>query len=145
MKNKFAFTHCCEANLISNWNYFCWHLNYKTELRLHSNLDFLLPHVIRRTCCLMFLGNNNLLSWLLKSKGKLVLFRSRSSPARTLGLWVRIALEAWICVCLLCVCVVLCVGSGLATGWSRVQAGLPSMCRLRNWKSGQSPKGCRVI
>jgi hypothetical protein len=37
-----------------------------------------------------------------------------SSPARKLGPWVRIPLKA-------CVCVVLCVGSGLATGWLLVQ------------------------
>jgi hypothetical protein len=44
------------------------------------------------------------------------------------------------------VCVVLCVRSGLATGWSPVQGVLPTVCRLRNWKSGQGPtKGCRAI
>jgi hypothetical protein len=31
-----------------------------------------------------------------------------------------------ICLCLFCVCVVLCVGSGLATGWSPVHGVLPS-------------------
>jgi hypothetical protein len=36
-----------------------------------------------------------------------------SSLARTLGSWVRILLGAWMSVC---VCVALCVGSGLATG-----------------------------
>jgi hypothetical protein len=45
-----------------------------------------------------------------------------------------------------CVCVVLCVGSGLATGWSPVQVVLPTLYRLRNWKSGQGPsKGCKPI
>jgi hypothetical protein len=39
-----------------------------------------------------------------------------SSPARTLGSRVRIQLEAWMSVCVYSVCVVLCVGSGLATG-----------------------------
>jgi hypothetical protein len=39
-----------------------------------------------------------------------------SSPAPTLRSWVRIPLEAWMYVCLFCVCVVLCVDSGLATG-----------------------------
>jgi hypothetical protein len=39
-----------------------------------------------------------------------------SSPARTLGSWVGIPLEAWMSYLRsLCVCVVLCVGSGLAT------------------------------
>jgi hypothetical protein len=32
-----------------------------------------------------------------------------------------------VCVRLFCVCVVLCVGSGLATGWSLVQGVLPSV------------------
>jgi hypothetical protein len=45
-----------------------------------------------------------------------------------------------VCVRLFCVCVVLCVGNGLATGWSLVQGV------LRNWRRGQGPrKGCRVI
>jgi hypothetical protein len=39
-----------------------------------------------------------------------------SSLARTLGSWVRIPVEAWMSVCVYSVCVVLCVGSGLATG-----------------------------
>jgi hypothetical protein len=46
-----------------------------------------------------------------------------------------------------CLCAfVLCVGSGLATRWSPVQGVLPTVYRLRNWKSGQGPtKGCRTI
>jgi hypothetical protein len=50
-----------------------------------------------------------------------------------------------ICVRLFCVCVVLCVGSGLATGWSPVQGVLLTVYRLRNWKSGQGSKCCRAI
>jgi hypothetical protein len=50
-----------------------------------------------------------------------------------------------ICVCLFCLCVVLCVGSGLATGWSPVQGVLPTVYKLRNQKSGQVPHGCSVI
>jgi hypothetical protein len=50
-----------------------------------------------------------------------------------------------VCVRLFCVCVVLCVGSGLATGWSPVQV-LPTVYGLRNWKSGQGPtKGCSAM
>jgi hypothetical protein len=49
-----------------------------------------------------------------------------SSPARTQGSWVRIPLKAWISVHLFCVCV-LCVGSGLATGWSPIQGILPTV------------------
>jgi hypothetical protein len=39
-----------------------------------------------------------------------------SSLARTLGSWVRIPLQAWMSVCVYSVCVVLHVGSRLATG-----------------------------
>jgi hypothetical protein len=40
-----------------------------------------------------------------------------SSLTGTLGSWVRIPLKAWMCcVRLFCVCVVLCVGSGLVMG-----------------------------
>jgi hypothetical protein len=49
-------------------------------------------------------------------------------------------------VCLFCVCVVLCVGSGLVTGWSAVQGVIPTVLRLRNWKGGQgAAKGCRAV
>jgi hypothetical protein len=44
-------------------------------------------------------------------------------------------------VCVYSVCVVLCVGSGLTTDWSPVQGVLPTVCGLRNWKSGQGPQG----
>jgi hypothetical protein len=40
-----------------------------------------------------------------------------------------------------CVRVVLCVSSGLATGWSPVQGVLPTVYGLRNWKSGRGPQG----
>jgi hypothetical protein len=45
-----------------------------------------------------------------------------------------------------CVCVVLCVGNCLATGWSPSKASY-RMCRgLRNWKIGQGPtKDFRAI
>jgi hypothetical protein len=41
------------------------------------------------------------------------------SLARTLGSWVRIPLKAWmfgVCMRLFCVCGVMCLDSGLATG-----------------------------
>jgi hypothetical protein len=52
-----------------------------------------------------------------------------------------------LCVRLFCVCVVLCVDSGLATGWSLVQVVLPFVKKwLRNWWRGHGPtKGCRAI
>jgi hypothetical protein len=40
-----------------------------------------------------------------------------------------------VCVRLFCVWVVLCVGWGLATGWSPVQGVLPAVYRLRNIKN----------
>jgi hypothetical protein len=49
------------------------------------------------------------------------------SLARTLGSWVRIPLEAWMSVCVYSVRVLLCVGSGLATGWSPIQEVLPTV------------------
>jgi hypothetical protein len=44
-----------------------------------------------------------------------------------------------VCMLLFCVFVVLCVCSGLATDCSPVQGVLPTVYRLRNWKSGQGP------
>jgi hypothetical protein len=38
--------------------------------------------------------------------------------------------HGYLCVRLFCVCVVLYVGKGLATGWSPVQGVLPSVCRI---------------
>jgi hypothetical protein len=52
------------------------------------------------------------------------------SSARTLGSWVRIPLEAWISLCVCCVFVLSCVGSGLATGSSPVQGVVPTACKL---------------
>jgi hypothetical protein len=45
-----------------------------------------------------------------------------------------------VCARLFCVNVVLCVGSGLATGWFPVHGVLPTVYGLRNWKSGQGPQ-----
>jgi hypothetical protein len=47
-----------------------------------------------------------------------------SSPAWTLGSWVRTPLEAWIFV-------LSCVGGGLATGWSLVQGVLPFVYKCK--------------
>jgi hypothetical protein len=64
-----------------------------------------------------------------------------SSPTRTLGSWVPIPIESLMSACVFSVCVVLCVGSGLSSGWSPVQGVLLTVCRLRNLKSGQGPQG----
>jgi hypothetical protein len=51
-----------------------------------------------------------------------------------------------VCESLFGVCVVLRIGSGLATGWSPVQGVLPTVYRLINGKNGQDPtKGCSAI
>jgi hypothetical protein len=52
-----------------------------------------------------------------------------------------------ICVLLFYVCVVLCVGRGLATGWFPVQGGLPSVYKIRILKRRprSTKKDCRVI
>jgi hypothetical protein len=39
-----------------------------------------------------------------------------------------------VCVRLFCVCVVLCVGRGLATGWSPVQGVLPTVYKVKKLK-----------
>jgi hypothetical protein len=44
-----------------------------------------------------------------------------------------------VCVRLFCVCVVLCVGSSLATCWSPSKESSRLCIGLRNWKSGQGP------
>jgi hypothetical protein len=60
----------------------------------------------------------------------------------TLGSWVRIPLRAWmfgVFMRLFSICVALCLGSGLTTGWSLVQGVLPSEKWLRNWIRGLGP------
>jgi hypothetical protein len=57
-----------------------------------------------------------------------------SSSARTLGSWVQIPLQAWMSVRAYSVCVVLCVGGGLDTGWSPVQGVLPTVYSIKNLK-----------
>jgi hypothetical protein len=60
-----------------------------------------------------------------------------SSLAWKPGSWVRIPHKAWIfgvCMRLFCVCVVRCLGTGLATSWSPVQGVIPSVKWSRNWE-----------
>jgi hypothetical protein len=64
-----------------------------------------------------------------------------SSPVRTLRSWLKShSNHGCLSVCLFRVCVVLCVGSGLATGWSPAQGVLPTLYILRNCKGGQGPQ-----
>jgi hypothetical protein len=53
----------------------------------------------------------------------------RSNPTRGMD----------ICLRLFCVCVVLCVGSGLATGWSPVQGVLQTVYRIKKLKKRPRP------
>jgi hypothetical protein len=50
-----------------------------------------------------------------------------SSPAQTLGSWVRIPLKAWMFVWVYSVFVLSCVGSGLAKNSSPIQGVLPTV------------------
>jgi hypothetical protein len=75
-----------------------------------------------------------------RSKAWTVFVRSNigivgSNPAR--GIDVRI--------CVFCVCLALCVGSGLTSGWSPVKGVLPNEYRIKKLKTGQGPNGCTTI
>jgi hypothetical protein len=69
-----------------------------------------------------------------------------SSPAQTLGLWVRITFEALISV-IYSVFVLSCVQvAALRRADPRPRRPSDSVKRSRNWKSGQGPStGCRTI
>jgi hypothetical protein len=57
-----------------------------------------------------------------------------ASPARILGSWVRISLEAWMFVYVYFVFMLSCVGSGLATAWSLVLGVLPTVYKIKKLK-----------
>jgi hypothetical protein len=46
-----------------------------------------------------------------------------------------------VCVCLFCICIVLCVGSGLATSWSPVQRVLLSVYKIKKLIKRPRSKG----
>jgi hypothetical protein len=52
-------------------------------------------------------------------------------------------MDTRICVSLFCICVVLCVGSGLATGRSPVKGVLPTVYRIKKLK--QRPRPTRTV
>jgi hypothetical protein len=72
-----------------------------------------------------------------------------SSATRTLGLWVRIPLEAWVYVCVFSVFVLSCLGSGLTTGWSPFQGVLWTARRIHiflinsDWEDVTGPNPSR--
>jgi hypothetical protein len=61
------------------------------------------------------------------------------SLARTLVSWVWIQLTVWMCVCVhsFCIYVVLCVGRGLATGWSPIRGVIRTVYKIKKLKSCQ--------
>jgi hypothetical protein len=62
---------------------------------------------------------------------------TKYSPARTLGSWVGIALEAWMSTCVYSVLVLSCVGGGrggLATDLSHVQGLIPIVYTIKNFR-----------
>jgi hypothetical protein len=69
-----------------------------------------------------------------------------SSPARTLGSWVRIPLEAWMSVCVYSVFVLSFVQVAALRRADPPSKKSYRLCkRSWNWKSGQGPtKGCRA-
>jgi hypothetical protein len=49
----------------------------------------------------------------------------------------------YVCLCLFCICVVLCVGRGLATGCYPVQGVLPNVYRIKKLKKRPRSKGLK--
>jgi hypothetical protein len=65
-------------------------------------------------------------------------------PLKHSGSWLRFPLED-VCVRLFCVCVILCVGSGLAM-WLIPHPRSPTVEKIKKLKSGQGPtNGCTAI
>jgi hypothetical protein len=104
----------------------------------------------RRNRAKVTLGANNLRKDKCRSQWPRRLRHGLSWLVRTLRSWVRIPLKVWmfgVCMRLFCVCVVLSVGSGLATGWSPVQGVLPTVYGIKKPKKVAKvhQKDCRAI
>jgi hypothetical protein len=87
----------------------------------------------RELCCfpLSFRTADPFLAGICKCKGRSLQARFPMFCGRTAG----------VCMRLFCVSVVLCLGSGLATGWSPVQGVLPMVIKwLRKWIRGLGPE-----
>jgi hypothetical protein len=70
-----------------------------------------------------------------------------SSPARTLGSWIRISLEAWMSVCVYSVFVLFCVQVATLRRVDPPSREYYRLCMgLRNWKAAKTPtKGCGTL
>jgi hypothetical protein len=70
-----------------------------------------------------------------------------SSPAQTLGSWVRIPIKPWMSVCVYSVFVLFCVQvAALRPADPPFKESYRLCKRTRNWKSGQDQtKGCRAV
>jgi hypothetical protein len=99
--------------------------------------------ILRTSCCSLtssFLGLHFFLNTLLKNISNLC-FSLKRSKAWTVFARLNTGIVGSnptrgmdVCVHLFCVCIVLCVGSGLATGWSPVQGVLPTVYRIKKLK-----------
>jgi hypothetical protein len=75
-------------------------------------------------------------AWTVFARSDAVIVGSNPTQGMDVGVWMR----------LFCVCVVLCIGTDHATGWSPVQVVLPPEYKIKKLNSGQGPtKGCRDI
>jgi hypothetical protein len=115
-----------------------WKSEYSTKERtLYSALgsqNFQMRHFFKCSC---FDDHSKLPLPRRRSQWPRSLRHEPSPPALILGSWIRIPLETWMSMCVYSVCVVLCVGSGLAMGWSPVQGALPTVYRSNKLKNGQ--------
>jgi hypothetical protein len=111
--------------------YFNTEVTWKYFLRISAptkwNSDYDVPDYASSVHCVVFLYAHF-------CKGKPITVAARSKGMnclRSLALWDRgfesHSTHGCLCVRLFCVCVVLCVGSGLATGWSPAQGVLSSV------------------
>jgi hypothetical protein len=114
------------------WDIKCVYTLFPYSMRSHlmSRLLELLSWFLQKTNKKSDRSSRSICEW-CRSEWPHGLRHELSSPARTMGSWVRIPLRTWMSVCVYSVCVVLCVGSGLATGWSLVQGVLLTVYKIK--------------
>jgi hypothetical protein len=127
---KLQWRHFFLSRLRSKLSYCLLVILYTTRIVHYMPLELLRPNCTS-SLYRMQLGNVWLYIYLdSRSQWPRCLRHELPSLALTLGSWVRIPLKAWmfcVCMCSFCVCVILCLGRSLATGWSLVQGALPSV------------------